>query len=441
VRLDPIHRFLPASAIALVLAGVHVSCSDSRGNGEERALNTWDRTIDDQGREFIAEGRQIFRYDTFGDEAFWGATLRLHEALATLTPRAAIESGLKVDAAALPSDVLARIRRQEFDLDSAANTAELLRLDAIVGVRGRFDASGASLATVGITCALCHSTVDDSVAAGIGDRRDGWANRDLDVGAIMALAPDLQHFSTLLQVPEDSVRAVLRSWGPGKFDAQLVLDGKTMRPDGGPAATLIPPAFGLAGVNLHTWTGGWGNMSYWNAFVANLEMGGLGSFYDPRLDDAEKYPVAARARMGHVRDAEDLVTAKLPALGVYQSAIPPPPAPAGSFDPAAAARGQTLFAGKARCAGCHVPPLYTEPGWNLHPAAEIGIDSFQADRSPDGGYRTSPLRGLWSHQKGGFYHDGRFATLADVVDHYDGFQALSLMPAEKLDLVEFLKSI
>jgi hypothetical protein len=237
-----------------------------------------------------------------------------------------------------------------------------------------------------------------------------------------------------------TVRKVLRSWGPGKFDAELLLDGKAFHPDGKSAATLIPPAFGLAGVNLHTWTG-WGSVTHWNGFVANLEMQGRGTFYDPRLNDATKFPIAALAGFADVRNDPDLVTSKLAPLHVYQLSLLAPRPPRGSFDRAAAARGDVLFAGKAGCARCHVPPLYTEPGWNMHTPEEVGIDSFQAERSPDGHYRTPPLKGLWTHGKGGYYHDGRFARLADVVAHYDRTFALGLSAAERRDLVEYLKSL
>jgi hypothetical protein len=243
-----------------------------------------------------------------------------------------------------------------------------------------------------------------------------------------------------LGVDEETVRTVLRSWGPGKFDAALLLDGKAFRPDGGSAATLIPPAYGLAGVNLHTWTG-WGSVTHWNAFVANLEMQGQGTFYDPRLDDPDRFPLAARAGAGHVRNDPDLVTPKLAALQFYQLALPAPTPVAGSFDAQAAQRGEAVFAGAARCASCHVPPLFTEPGWNLHRAEEIGIDDFQSSRSPEERYRTAPLRGLSAHAKGGFYHDGRFATLAAVVDHYDSFLGLGLSAAQRADLIEYLKSL
>jgi len=218
------------------------------------------------------------------------------------------------------------------------------------------------------------------------------------------------------------------------------MDGKAFRPDGKSAAVLIPPAFGLAGINLHTWTGR-GSVSHWNAFVANLEMHGKGTFSDSRLDDADQFPIAAKAGFGHVKNDPDLVTSKLPGLQVYQLAIPAHVPPPGSFDKDAAARGKVVFNAKATCASCHVPPIYTDPGWNLHTPAEVCVDSFQADRAPDKRYRTAPLNGLWTHTKGGFYHDGRFATLGDVVNHYDSYMNLGLGGQEKTDLVEFLKSL
>lgn len=394
----------------------------------------------------LREGRRTFRFDTFGDEAFWGDTLRLHEAIEGsalggvgpgVSPRTALAVGLKVDIAALPDSLVADLRAGRVDLDSPATTVALLKLNAVVGVTGFFN--GTALRSIGIQCALCHSTVDNSLAAGIGQRLDGWANRDLNVGAIVALAPDLTAVSMLLQTDQATVRKVLNAWGPGKFDAELLLDGKGFRPDGKTAATLIPPAFGLAGVNLHTWLG-WGSVTHWNAFVANLEMHGQGTFFDPRLSDPSQFPVAARAGFDNVRHDPDLISAKLPALHVYQLALPAPQPPAGSFDQRAAAHGKELFETR-QCASCHVPPTYTEPGWNLHTAQELGIDDFQANRGPTKGYRTAPLRGLWTHLKGGLYHDGRFATLRDVVDHYDNQFGLHLSEQEKADLIEYLKSL
>jgi hypothetical protein len=345
-----------------------------------------------------------------------------------------------VDVERLPRDLRRDLAAGKVDLDAPATTLALLRLKAVVGVTGFFDDNpAAGLRSLGLQCAFCHSTVDDSFAPGIGRRLDGWANRDLNVGAIVNLSPDLSAVATLLGVPEPVVRTVLLSWGPGRFDAELFLDGKAFGPTG-TAATLIPPAFGLSGVDKHTYTG-WGSVPYWNAFVANLEMHGQGTFYDPRLKDAIKFPVAAANGFDNVRSDNDRITPKLASLHFYQLAIPAPAPPRGSFDRHAAARGKALFSGKADCARCHVPPLYTEPGWNMHTPAEIGIDSFQADRSPDEHYRTTPLKGAWSHAKGGYYHDGRFPTLLGVVDHYNGHFALGLTPAEKNDLVEFLKSL
>jgi hypothetical protein len=398
----------------------------------------------------IDDGRQTFRFNTFGDEAFWGDALHLHLAIAGaanggvgggVSPKTALAVGLKVDVDALPNSLRTALAQGQVNLDDPATTLALLQLNAVVGLTGVFDAAG-TFRSMGIQCALCHSTVDSSFAPGIGHRLDGWPNRDLDVGTIVSLAPDLSAVASLLGVDQATVRAVITQWGPGRFDAELFMDGKALGADGKPHPTLIPPAFGLGGVNLHTWTG-WGGVSHWNAFVANLEMHGKGTFFDPRLDDAVRFPIAAANHFGHVSTPpdQDRITPHLAALQLYQLALAPPRAPTGSFDAAAAGRGKALFAGKARCAGCHVPPLYTEPGWNMHTAAEIGIDSFQSDRSPDQRFRTSPLRGLFTHTKGGLYHDGRYATLGDVVAHYNAAFALGLTAGESSDLCEFLKSL
>jgi hypothetical protein len=409
---------------------------------------TFSDTIIKTSRMMMDEGRHTFRFETFGSELFWGGKLQLHQAIAGqanggvgqgLSPVMALQLGLKVDMEALPAQLVAKIQQGQVDLNDPATTLALLQLDAVVGVKGLFDTQG-KLVSVGIRCALCHSTVDNAFMPGVGKRLDGWPNRDLNIGEIVALAPNLQPFVDLLQLPDSTIRMVLKSWGAGRFDAELVLDGKAFRPDGKSASTLMPAAFGLAGVNLHTYTG-WGSVTYWNAFVSNLEMHGLGTFFDPRLDDSVKFPVAARARLGHKKDSVDLISPKLAALHFYQLGIPAPTPPAGSFDAAGAARGQILFTGKAACGSCHIPPLYTEPGWNMHSGAEIGIDDFQAMRSPDEKYRTTPLKGLFTRMKGGFYHDGRFPDLMSVVNHYDSVKTLTLTPAEKLDLVEFLKSL
>jgi hypothetical protein len=398
--------------------------------------------------ESVVNGRKTFRFDTFGDEAFWGDTLKLHQAIAGsanggvgdgVSPKTALAVGLKVDADAIPADVAAGIKAGTVNLDDPKTTLALLKLNAVVGVTGFFAGDG-GLRSMGIQCALCHSTVDDSFAPGIGKRLDGWPNRDLNVGAIISLAPDLSAFTTLLGVDEATVKKVLGAWGPGRFDAELGLDGQGFRPDGKTAAVLLPAAFGLAGVGLHTYTG-WGSVTHWNALVSNVEMHGKGTFFDPRLNNAAKFPIAAKAGFAHIENDPDLITAKLGDLHIYQLAIKAPPAPAGSFDAQGAERGKALFNKKAECSSCHVPPTFSEPGWPMHTAAEIGIDDFQAKRSPDERYRTTPLGGLFTRVKGGFYHDGRFATLADVVQHYDTFMELGLTPEEKADLVEYLKSL
>jgi hypothetical protein len=441
------HRF-----IGLVLAlGLLILIQPARAlaaNRGDSMAQGFDQTIEANAQQLVQQGQQIFRFDTFGDEDFWGGQLHLHEAIAGaenggmgpgVSPATALSVGLKVDFGALPHGLRKLVKRGQVDLNDPATTLALLKLDAVVGVTGHFDQSG-QITSVGIQCALCHSTVDDSFAPGIGRRLDGWPNRDLDVGAVIGLAPDLSPVANLLGLDEATVRAVLASWGPGRFDAQLLLADRAVTPSGGTGAVLIPPAFGLAGVNLHT-SGAWGSVPYWNAFVANLEMHGKGTFVDARLNNAAQFPVAAAAGFANVRNEPDLITSKLPALHFYQLAIPAPRPPAGSFDPSAAARGSQLFSGKAQCASCHVPPLYTEPGWNTHTAAEIGIDDFQASRDPDHRYRTTPLAGLWAHQKGGFYHDGRFATLPDVIQHYTSTFALQLTDSEVSDLTEFLKSL
>jgi len=407
-----------------------------------------DRSNDVNTERTMDQGRRIFRFATFGDESFWGDTLGLHKAIEGaplggvgdgVSPATALAVGLKVDVDALPPAVIEALKQGQVDLNSPATTLTLLKLNSVVGVTGFFNEQG-TLRSVGIQCALCHSTVDNSFAPGIGHRLDGWAARDLNVGAIIALAPDLSFFANLLGVDQATVRMVLNAWGPGHFDAELALDGKAFRPDGKTSAVLIPGAFGLAGVNLHTWTG-WGSVTYWNAFVANLEMHGKGNFFDPRLSDASQFPVAARAGFDNVRNEPDLVTPKLAALQFYQLGIPASKPPAGSFNAEAAESGKEVFNGAGKCAGCHVPPLFTEPGWNMHTPQEINVDDFQANRAPDKRYRTSPLKGLWTHMKGGFYHDGRFATLLDVVNHYDQSFSLGLSDQQKSDLVEYLKSL
>jgi hypothetical protein len=432
-----------------IISAFLIQCTESTGNNASTTVKESDDPIAANAKQMLEEGKQTFRYETFGDEAYWTDALQLNKAIlgeknggvgAGLSPKAALAAGLKVDMDVIPADVAAAIKAGKVNLDDPAVTLTLLQLNAVVGVKGTFDAQK-KLVSIGLTCATCHSTVDDAFAPGIGHRLDGWANRDLNVGAIVSMAPNLKPLTDALNVDVVTVKKVLASWGPGKFDALLNLDGKAFRPDGKSGATLIPEAFGHAGHTLHTWTGGWGDVTYWNAYVANLELNGLGNFYDERLNDAKKYPVSAKAGFGNKRNNPDMVTSKLAALQFYQLAIPAPKAPEGSYNKEAAQRGMLVFNDKAKCATCHVPPLFTEPGWNTHKASDIGIDDFQANRSPDKTYVTQGLKGLWTHTKGGFYHDGRFATLMDVVNHYDNFKKLALNETEKNDLVEYLKSL
>ena len=426
-----------AIAVYLVVVAVNVAVGAGSGSTARPARSAPDR--------LLAQGRRIFRNDTFGDQSFWGGALHLNQAIAGranggvgpgVSPKTALTVGLKVDSRRLPRAVKDAIKAGKVDLNDPKVTLTLLKLDAVVGVRGFF--RGKRLSSMGITCAFCHSTVDDSFAPGIGHRLDGWPNRDLNVGAIVSLAPNKKPISDLLGVDEATVNKVLAAWGPGKFDAELFLDGKGFRPDGKTAGTLIPAAFGLAGVNLHTYTG-WGSIPYWNAFVANLEMHGIGNFEDARLANAHQFPVAARAGFAHVRHERDRITSKLPALQLYQLSLPLPHA--RHVNRAAAKRGKRIFTGVGRCASCHMPPTFTDSGWNLHRGREICTDDFQADRSPTFRYRTTPLRGMVATTKGGFYHDGRFPTLRAVVDHYDSCFGLHLSPRQTSDLAEYLRGL
>jgi hypothetical protein len=427
---------------ALGVAIVGTVNAFNRPSADTRNLAAKDKLFD--------EGKQIFRFDTFGDEAFWGGQLRLHETVRTLSPRQALGLGLKVDVDALPPDLVEALREGKVNLDDPAVTVALLKLNAVLGAKGFFD--DGTLSSIGLTCAVCHSTVDDSLATGIGHRLDGWPNQDLDVGRIIASAPNLAPFTNLLQVDETTLKSILESWGPGYFDAIIGHDGK-VGPPPHLGAVRIPPAFGLAGHNLHTWGAGWGTVTYWNAYVANTSLMGIGNFYDPRLNDPAKYPVAARSGRWNIRcgrpvgnveratcTSPDLITSKLAALHFYQLGLPAPKPPKGTFNPAAARRGEEIFNGKGKCASCHMPPLFTDAGWNAHRGQEICIDSFHANRAPDNAYVTAPLAGIFAKSKRGFYHDGRFQDLEAVVEHYNSCFDLALTTRDKGDLVDFLKS-
>jgi mono/diheme cytochrome c family protein len=366
-------------------------------------------------------GQDIFRYDTFGDEQLWTDTLRLHEPLQGASPAVALSLGLKVDSRALPLTVQAAIRSGRVNLNDPAVTMQLIALNAVVGVVGQVSPDG-TLESVGVTCALCHSTVDNSLADGIGRRLDGWPNRDLDVGRIIALSTQLS----------PAQRAAVLSWGPGKFDPRLqAFDGTGFIPlNTTTFPVLIPPAYGLRGVGFETYTGD-GPISYWNNYVGVSQMGGHGNFEDPRI------PLTI------LQPPPDLVTPKLPALLAYQLSLRAPAPSSRDFNPGAARRGEQIFNGIARCSGCHIPPLYTDVlrggGPFLHSPSEVGQEPEYASRSVTGAYRTTPLRGAWQHPP--YFHDGSAADLLAVVNHYDALFGLGLTDAQKADLVEFLKSL
>jgi mono/diheme cytochrome c family protein len=348
------------------------------------------------------DGQRIFRFDTFGNEKLWTDTLRLHEVVQkSVDPTTALKVGLKVDADVLPPGIL-----QKVDLKSPATTVALLKMNAVVGLQATVDEKD-QITKLGVTCALCHSTVDNSVMPGIGRRRDGWPNRDLNVGAIIALSPAL---------PEEK-KKVYSSWGPGKYDPRFNIDGKN-------TPLVLPPAFGLAQVKNETYTAE-GPISYWNAYVAVTQMGGQGNFSDTRLGI-------------DVKNSPDLVTDKLPALREYQHSLPTPPPPAGSFDTAAAGRGRAVF--DKSCASCHVGGSGTDNNTGaLHKPEETGMDGAYAARTASKGYRTTPLRALWQHPP--YFHDGSAATLADVVARYNKVRSLGLSAEQQRELVEYLKSL
>ena len=367
-------------------------------------------------------GRDIFRFDTFGDEQLWTDTFRLNEAIETVTPATALSVGLKVDAEALPPPVIKALTSGQLDVNDPRVTRRLLEMNAVVGVVGKI--ADDRIKSIGITCAFCHSTVDDSLAPGIGHRLDGWPNLDLDVGTIVALAPGFP----------DALRDEFRSWGPGKYDPRHhFFDGTNIVLLNTPSLpVVIPPAYGLRGVGFETFNGD-GPISYWNSYVGVTQMGGHGSFSDPRIGVT-------------VTQKPDLVTSKLPALLAYQLSLNAPAPPAGSFDGAAAARGQGVFNGAGRCSTCHIPPTYTDvlsgPDPKiplLHNPADTGTDPRYAQRSATGLYRTTPLRALWQHPP--YFHDGSATDLLAVVNHYDAVLSLGLTAAQKADLVEFLKSL
>jgi cytochrome c5 len=404
-RLRATVHFARLAVIAAIVGAAASACGvtgSAREGSEPAASARVSATDDPTSPVLLAEGQRVFRFETFGDEHVWTDTLHLNEVVEThVDPTTALKVGLKVDADALPAGILDTV-----DLTSPATTVALLKMNAVIGLQATVDADN-HITRLGVTCALCHSTVDNSVMPGIGHRKDGWPNRDLNVGAIIALSPAL---------PADKT-AVYASWGAGKYDPRYNQDGKN-------TPLVLPPAYGLAQVKNETYTGE-GPISYWNAYVAVTQMGGQGNFADPRLGI-------------DITHAPDMVTAKLPALRAYQHSLPAPPPPAGSFDAAIAARGRTVF--DRTCAGCHLGGSGTDNNnGTLHPAAETGVDGAYAARTANKRYRTTPLRALWQHAP--YFHDGSAATLADVVAHYNRVRNLGLTTDQQRDLVEYLKSL
>jgi mono/diheme cytochrome c family protein len=369
--------------------------------------------------DVVLKGKAIFRFDTFGDESQWTDTLRLHEVIqSSVSPVAALAVGLKVDAEALPALIVQGIKDGSIDLTKPATTVALLKLNAVVGLQGKVESVNGvdTLTRLGVTCALCHSTVDDSFAAGIGKRLDGWPNRDLNPGAIIALSPALDNVK----------RAIYASWGKGKYDPRFNQDGKI-----GPQ--VIPPAYGLNGIHRITSTGDGEDVGYWNRYVGVTQMGGHGTFSDPRTG------------VNVTNGTDDLISAKLPALQAYQLSLAAPAAPAGSFDAAAAARGKVLFSAAGKCATCHTGAELTDANSRLHPPSEVvsepepnGAPSY-ASRSATKQYRTAPLRGVWQHAP--YFHNGSAPTLEAVVQTYNTKQSLGLTAAEISDLAQYLKSL
>jgi mono/diheme cytochrome c family protein/cytochrome c553 len=402
IRAGVIGALLVAAGLGLMVA-----CGDNGPAGPEPP----DPTL-------VTQGKDIFRFDTYGDETFWTDTLRIHEVIASaVDPTTALAVGLKVDAEALPAEVVQGIQGGSISLTDPATTVALLKLNAVVGLKGTVETVNGkdTLTRVGTTCALCHSTVNNSFALGIEARLDGWPNRDLNPGAIIALSPALS--------PEQ--KAVYNSWGPGKYDPRFNFDGQN-----GPQ--VIPPAYGLLGINKITVTGDGDDVAYWNRYVGVTQMHGHGSFSEPRLGIS-------------VNNPPDLISSKLEALQAYQLSLNAPAPPPTDFDPAAAARGQQVFNGTGQCATCHTGSLFTDANARLHPPADVvsepepnGVPSY-AGRSATKMYRTSPLRGVWQHPP--YFHNGIAATLEAVVELYDSRKGLNLTQEQKSDLVQYLKSL
>lgn len=397
-------------SIALVALAVSCTTTPPANGPAPGSVTGAGPANDDLSAANLAAGQRVFRFDTFGDEQFWTDTARMNEVVQkSVSPTTALSVGLKVDADAIPPDVAAAINAGKVDLNDPATTVTLLKLNAVVGVQGTVTTVNGkdNLTRLGITCALCHSTVDDAFSKGIGHRKDGWPNRDLNVGAIIALSPAVT----------PAQKAVYNSWGPGKYDPRFNIDGKN-------TPLVLPPAYGLANVRNETYTAE-GPISYWNAYVAVTQMHGHGNFSDPRLGI-------------NIRQTPDMVGPKLASLRAYQHSLPAPPPPAASFDADAAGRGSAIF--NRTCATCHVGVNNTDNNSGvLHTPAEVGQDAAYALRTANKSYRTTPLRGLWQHAP--YFHDGSATTLEAVVTHYNNVRHLNLSDAQQRDLVQYLKSL
>ncbi len=407
---DPTNSAIRPAVVALLLGLTLVA----------GAARTATRPDDARSVPVAPNGQAIFRFETFGDETFWTDTLRMQTVISSaVDPTTALKVGLKVDTDSLPPAVVKGIQDGSISLTNPATTVALLKLNAVVGVKGVVKTENGHdvLTRVGITCALCHSTVDNSFAPGIGKRRDGWANHDLNVGAIIALSPALS----------PAQKAVYNSWGPGKYDARYNFDGKN-----NPA--VIPPAYGLLGVHRITYTGDGPDIQYWNRYVAVTQMHGHGSFTDNRATPPD-----------NVQNPPDSVSALLPPLQAYQLSLSNPAVAPGSYDAAAAARGRAVFNGAGKCATCHTGALFTDANTRLHSPSEVVSEPEPnngpslASRSVTKMYRTTPLRGLAQHAP--YFHNGVALTLGDVVNLYNTRKGLNLTAAQKSDLVEYLKTL
>ena len=433
--------------VITALSFAFIQCSDDDDNGVDLPTELIIPAPETANLDplLVEQGQDIFRHSTFGDEAFWSGALQLDktilgEALGGrgdgVSPETALALGLKVDANALSPETVAAIQAGQVPLDEPQTTVELLRQNAVVGVIGNFDDNG-NLSSVGINCALCHSTVDDSFSPGIGSRLDGWANRDLNVGAIIA-ATNVAPLAELLGVTVEGAQGVLNAWGPGRFDGALLLDGRPENENGSIPAALIPSIFSLQGVDPVGYSG-FSSLSQWINFVAVIELNGQGNYTDPRLNDPDKFPIAVATNAFNRTAENDIFGPQAEALEQYILSLNAPVVDPSRFDEEAAIRGQALFNGKADCFSCHAGNTFTDN--ILRDPEEINIDGVLANRFPSGQYRTTPLRGLLTKEKGGYFHDGRFQTLSDVINHYDDSFSLDLTNDEKNDLEQYLNAL